>query len=472
MTLKRILTGVFVEDRNKALAIAAVYFCYRLWSAGEISPTTVTMAALSTALFFAFIIGVLVLFLWGVRQIGLLFGVPLGHWGSTPSLKSFIAAGRRKLARLGNGRPTARGRTQVLLGLALGELGTREPDTDAMRRSVEAFRDALPALQSSGNDAKWALTQRNLAVSLIHLSRGEVGTASLREAVQSLRAASDTWDRLDNKADWAEDQSILCAALSRLGQMEDGTELLADAVAAGRASLAAEDNGDVRLADAKISINLTEALARLGARESGTDSLEDAVALSRESLATILADDDDLLEDEEQTEWQCHQQSTLAAALYRLGARRQDAGMLREAVELLRATTPLRTAKNGYDWALAQHELACALRSLSEHTARPDLPAASLRASDTALAILTRETFPFDWAIATAARARTLWTLVENTPDRAALLRAAGDLEAALAVFESAGAPVQRRQCQADLDRVRALLDGLETGGSMKPRPA
>lgn len=484
MTLKEILTGFFVKDRNKSIAIAAVSFGYWLWKAGDISLLSVSIAALSTALLFVSIIGGLMLFLWGARRIGLLFGAPLGSWGSTRSLKSFIADRRRSLARRDGGRPSARGRAQFLLGLALGELGIRAPDTDAMRRSVEAFRDALPTLQAAGNDTKWALTQRNLAVSLLYLSRREVGTGSLHEAVRALRAASAVWERLDNEADWGEDQSILCAVLSRLGQMEDSTERLAEAVAAGRASLAAEDNGDTELADAKISINLTEALTRLGERESGTEPLEEAVALSRQSLTAILKDEDDILEDDEQTEWQLQQQGNLGAALCRLGERRHDAATLREAVDLLQSTTPLRTAKNGYDWALTQHELARALHSLSEHAVRPELPAASLQASDSALAVLTRETFPFDWAIATATRAATLHALVQKTPSRATLLRIADDLKAALTVFEQAGGPVQRRQCQDEIERVQALLDTLDGSGTadptgapppegpMKPRPA
>lgn len=483
MALRKILSGFLIEERNKTIAIAAAFFCWRLWQAGEISVRSISMAALFTVLFFAFLIGMLLFFVWSVRQIGLLFGVPLGSWGSTRSLKSFIAARGQSLARIGKGRQSARGRAQFALGLALGELGIREPDTDAMRRSVETFRDALPALQSAGKETKWALTQQNLAVSLLHLSRREIGTESLREAVQALHAASAAWDRLGNKADWGEEQSILCAVLSRLGRLEDGTERLAEAVAAGRASLAAEDNGDVPLADAKILINLTEALMHLGDRESDSARLEEAVALGRESLAVILDDDDELLDDDEQIEWQCLQQGNLGAALHRLGKRRGDATMLQEAVELLQSTTPLKTEKTGYDWALTQHELASALRSLGAQTARPDLPADSLQASDRALEILTRDTYPFDWAVVAAARGKTLYRLVEKTPDRAALLRCADDLKAALEVFEQAGTPVQARECRTSLESVQTLLQSLDGNGAtdaagppptgpMKPRPA
>ncbi len=46
---------------------------------------------------------------------------------------------------------------------------------------------------------------------------------------------------------------------------------------------------------------------------------------------------------------------------------------------------------------------------------------------------------------------------------------AVGDLEAALAVFEQANAPVQRRHCRADLDRIQVLL---ERAAHMGPRGA
>lgn len=483
MSLRRYIEGIFGDDRNKILAVAAVYFAYRIWRAGEVSLSSLAVAALSTVLFFVVFFGGLFLLMWTVKRVALLFGVSLGDWDSTRSLKSFIAARKRKIARLGNGKPSARGRTQFLLGLAFGELGTRETDNDALRQSAEAFRDALPALRAVGKETKWALTQSNLAVTLLRLSQREIGTKSLVEAVEALRAAADHWEKADNKVDWADVQFHLCAVLAHLGRQQDGTERQAEAVAAGRAALGAEDNSDVPLSDARLQINLAWALACLGERETGTDSLDESIAMARASLQVIVEDKDDLLEKHEAIEWRAQQHGNLGFALRCLGERRNDADLLREAVDTLRSTTGLRTENNAHDWAVCQDELARALHALSRCVAKPDLPSDSLSASDAALGVLTRETYPFDWAIATATRANTLATLVAPTGDSTALQSAAGRLEAALAVFKQAGASVQRKRCQADLNRIQALLDangrdGAEGAadeplpGPMKPRPA
>lgn len=483
MTLRKILSGFLIEERNKTIAIAAAFFCWRLWQAGEISVRSISMAALFTVLFFAFLIGMLLFFVWSVRQIGLLFGVPLGDWGSIRAIKAFISRQDRKLARQDDGRwPASRGRTQFLRGIALGELGRRGTDTDALRQSAIAFRDALPALDAAGKHTKWALTQRNLAVTLLHLSLRELGTSSLEEAVDALNKAADAWRKADNKADWGEEQFLLCAALTRIGRMEDGTARLAEAVAAGRRSLTAEDNSEAPLADAKLQIHLVEALIRLGERESGTERLDEAVAMARESLKVIVEDEEDLLDDKEAVEWPARQSGNLGMALRLLGDRRHDARLLTEAVDVLGSTTALRTETSDYDWAMNQHELAHALQTLSRHAARPELPSQSLAASDAALAILTQDTYPFDWADATATRANTLTWMVRESHDRATLRRAADDLRAALAVFDQARAPVQRRQYRDDLARVEALLDQAGGAGSeakdsappgpVKPRPA
>lgn len=435
---------------------------YQLWKVEELTVTNIVAAMLMTLLVVGICATALYLLVLLVRRIALTFGVQLGEWGSDRALDAFIAARRRALARLGGRhRSLTRGRTQFLLGQALGERGQRATGADTLRESANAFRDSLAAFHEAGKLDSWAIGQGNLAMSLFHLSRQETGTASLKEAIDALRAASEHWETADNMADWSEVQFRLCAALTRFGRLEDGTARLAEAVAAGRAALAAENNDDVPMAAARLQINLAEALALLGERETGTERLEEAVAMARESLRVIGEDKDDILTRDESIQWRLTQIGNLGHALCCLGERRDDTEMLREAVETLRSTGPLRTDKNLYDWAVVQDELARTLRSLHRRDADPAHLTESLSASDAALTILTRETYPFDWAVATATRANTLTAFAESSPDAAPLRQAVDELKAALAVFERAEAPFHSRQCRDDLDRATALLDEL-----------
>ncbi len=390
--MKKYFQNFSAKDALAPLAVLLAVIGLSLWRAGEFSIPILLTAVLSALFALCCIAGGLFLLASVVKRVALAFGVPLGGWGSTQSLRAFISARRHKLAQSGNSGPLARGRTQFLLGLAFGELGTRETDIDALRQSAEAFRDALPALQAAGKGSKWALTQSNLAVTLLHLSHQELGTKSLEEAVEALRAAAEHWEKADNKADWSNVQWQLCGVLAELGLRKEGTERLAEAVAAGRAALAAEDNEEVPLAGARLEINLAWALACLGEREPGTNSLEEAVALVRDALPVIAEDKGDLLDKDESIEWQALLLGSLGLALRCLGERRNDAELLQQAVEALRSTTPLRMDKNAYDWAVSQDELARALHTLSLRRAKPDLPSDSLAASDAALGVLTRET--------------------------------------------------------------------------------
>lgn len=449
---------------RRDIATAAVFLCaiwgMYLWQAGKFSFASLLAATLSTILFFALFVGSLLFVAWAVRRIALKFGIPLGPWGSIKSIKAFVSRQDRTLERLdAKQKPAARGRTQFLRGLALGELGTRSDDADALRQSVDAFRDALPALHAAGKNAKWALTQSNLAVSLLMLHRRTAETGLLEDAVVALESAAEVWREADNMADWAEAQSALCGVLTELGQVQDGTERLEDAVAAGRAALEAEDNSDVPMADAKLQINLTDALAALGEREAATGHLEEAATMARTSLDIVTEDRDDILTKDESVHWRLLLTGTLGRALLALGTRRDATEMLRDTADLLRSTAPLRTESSAYDWAMARHTLARALASLGDRDKDPALRDESISASDAALAILTKEAYPLGWAIATTGRADTVARLPDDQSGPAPLRRALDDLDAALAVFEETGALVQGRACRDVIARVQARMD-------------
>ena len=195
--MNRILSYLRRKDVYLPLFFIGMMTLYSVWRHKSSSVFDIVFATtLSTVLIYASVVGGLVVLAWLVKRVALAYGVPLGKWGSSRSLKAFIAACRRKLARIGGGgQPLAEGRTQFVLGMALGELGTRSTDTVALRQSAEAFRGALPALRAAGKKEKWALTQQNLAVTLLHLSRREIGPESAAAAEAALREAAEVWGR-------------------------------------------------------------------------------------------------------------------------------------------------------------------------------------------------------------------------------------------------------------------------------------
>lgn len=449
---KRVLSRYTLPGSALLFVLIAVV-SHRLWQVEDLTATGL-LAAMSKSLL---VLGVCALGLYLLvrlaRHLGPVYGVHLGRWGSDAALQTFIEAKRRRLLRLRvGGRPLARGRAQFLLGRALGELGSRDSDSDALRQAAAAFRQALPALRAAGRDAKWALTQKELAATLLQLSRSEIGRASLEEAETVLRAAAAS---VASDLERRDVQTLLCAVLTRLGRLQGGPAALAEAVAVGETVLAAEAEGDPPAVGIRLRINLSRALAFLGAREIGRERLEEAAKLAREGLRIIAEDRDHRLDRQESIEFRVQLLGALGQALRCLGERCGDPEMLREAVESLRSAIPLRTARNAYDWAIVQDELARALLALCVCTTKPELLTEAYSASDSALSILTCESYPFDWAVALTTRAISLGALVES---EATLRRAGEDLRAALRVFDRIDAPLQGRQCRRDLDRIMAVL--------------
>ncbi len=463
--MKKFFSKFTRMDFLRLLGVVAIS-AYVLWQVEDKTVPDIALILLLVLMAVSFSKAAVYLLFRLAKRVALVFGVPLGEWGSDRSINRLIAARRRRLAKIDRGRrPLAYGRAQILLGTAFGVLGQRGADPNALRESAEAFRAALPALREAGKETQWAITQNNLAVTLIALGRSEIGTASLKGAADALRAAAETWEQLGYRSDWGRGQFHLCAVLTCLGRREGGTARLAEAVAAGRSALSTEDNSQVPLADAEFQINLSEALAYLGERERGTERLEEAATMARNALRVVADDEGELLTVKESVRWQTVCRYNLGYALRCLGERRKDPDRLREAEETLRAMPPLNDPVNAFEWAGAHDILADALRLLAEHGAEPDLLTESREASDTALTVLNRETYPFDWAVATMTRAMTLTALGARTGGIAPLRQAVDDLEAALAVFEHASAPFPSRQCRDALDKATALLDDTSRNG-------
>lgn len=151
----------------------------------------------------------------------------------------------------------------------------------------------------------------------------------------------------------------------------------------------------------------------------------------------------------------------LGAVLSLLGRLTDDPPRLAEAVEHGRAALEIY-APGSLDWAIAQNNLAEALRVLGERTGDRDALDASVTACRAALAVTTRAAFPRDWAMTSTNLANALAALggEARLADAVALYRAALD-----ALDDPRLAPAIRH----NLDRVEGRLHAMTTRASPRP---
>ena len=74
----------------------------------------------------------------------------------------------------------------------------------------------------------------------------------------------------------------------------------------------------------------------------------------------------------------------------------------------------------------------------------------------------TRERVPLDWAATQNNLGTALWALGEHQQDLAVLQAAQGHLQAALAVYEEAGAEYYVQMSRDNLQKLRKLIDGFD----------
>ncbi len=282
---------------------------------------------------------------------------------------------------------------QNKLGNAFLILGSRESGTEKLEQAVAAYRQALEERTRERVPFQWAMTQNNLGSALFRLGERENGTAKLQEAVVAFLAALEERTRLLAPLDWATTQANLGNALLRLGERESGKGKLEEAVVAFRGSLQERTRERVPLQWAATQTSLGNALVRLGERESGTAKLEEAVAAYREALKEWTRGRVPL-------DW-AMTQNNLGNALSRIGERENGTVMLEEAVAAYREVLQEWTRERvPLDWATTQTNLGNALWMLGEResgTAKLEEAVAAFRLS---LKELTRERAPVQWATA------------------------------------------------------------------------
>jgi tetratricopeptide (TPR) repeat protein len=183
------------------------------------------------------------------------------------------------------GRTTVSGNFRARQANALYRRGYELGDNDALKASIEVWRQTLPAFPRNQRPLDWAVTQNNLGDALEALGERESKTTHLEDAVAAYRAALEERRRDRVPLDWAITQNNLGFALFRLGERETGTAHLEEAAAAYRAALEERTRDRAPLDWATTQTNLGSVLVRLGEREAGTEHLQEAVAAFRAALA-------------------------------------------------------------------------------------------------------------------------------------------------------------------------------------------
>jgi tetratricopeptide (TPR) repeat protein len=248
--------------------------------------------------------------------------------GSSDALQKSIAAYRLALKEYTReNAPLEWARTQHYLGYALRKQGERESGTECLLEAVAAYREALKERTREKVPLDWAATQNNLGNALLTLGERESGTDRLLEAVAAHREALKEWTREKVPLDWARTQNNLGNALLRLGERESGIEYLEDAVGAFREALKEFTREKVPLQWATTQNNLGNALSTLGGRESGTECLGDAVAAYREALKEYTREKVPL-------DW-AGTQNNLGTAFKSMGKLEEAAGSYRLALEVI-----------------------------------------------------------------------------------------------------------------------------------------
>jgi tetratricopeptide (TPR) repeat protein len=239
--------------------------------------------------------------------------------------------------------PDERGLLQRSYAIAELAIGVQRGDSDALKRAIAAYRNALKEFTRERIPIEWARTQSNLGVALNELGDRESGTEDLEAAVAAFQEALKEWKREKVPLLWATAQNNLGTSLVRLGQRETGTKRLELAVAAHFEALKERPRSKVPLDWAITQVNLGTSLLALGQRECGTGRLEDALVACQEALKELTREDAPLF-------W-AGTQSNLGNAFYTLGKREGRTDRLEAAAaayrEAFKEYTLYRHSKSG-----------------------------------------------------------------------------------------------------------------------------
>ena len=367
--------------------------------------------------------------------------------GANAMLQDAIAAYRAELEILARGDdPAKRATAQVNLGRALAILGDREPDTTNLHAAVAAFTDALAGYPKDRTPADWALVKNDIGVTLSKIgareadsanfeaaiaaynealsvrtreqraydwavTQGNLGVAqqqlglrsgdlaSVRASLISLQNALQVFTREREPALWAATQNNLGNSFVSVGVTEISDSNLKSAASAYRRAISAYDPQKAPLFWAATVGNLAGALEGIGERESGVVTLKSAVASYQDALSAYTP-----RRAQDPLAW-ANTQDGLGIALEKIGEREMGSESFNAAIAAFRVALEERTRERApIPFATTQSNLARALANSSRRTHAPAILADAAKASQAALAVLTRKDNGPDWADAQEVR--------------------------------------------------------------------
>ncbi len=348
-------------------------------------------------------------------------------------------------------RPDQRGLLLRSYALAEFTIGEQRGDSDALKRAIAAYREALKERTREKVPLDWAMTQNNLGNAFLRLGQRESGTEQLEAAITAYREALKEYTREKVPLLWAMTQNNLGTVLSTLGERNSGTEQLEAAVAAYCEALKEYTQEKVPLDWAMTQNNLGLALWRLGEREGNTERLETAVVAYREALKEYTRERVPL-------QW-ATTQNNLGLALWRLGERESGTEQLEAAVAAYReALKEYTREKVPLDWAMTQNNLGTVLWTLGERESGTEQLEAAVAAYREALKEYTREKVPLDWAMTQNNLGAVLWTLGQRESGTEQLEAAVAAYREALKEWTREKVPLQWAMTQNNLGTALSML--------------
>lgn len=326
----------------------------------------------------------------------------------------------------------------------------------ALRQAVALYQRAIAAAPRSALPQQWAIAQNNLGNTLAAIGDREADATWYEQAVAAYRQALEVRTLEQAPFDWTLTQSNLGATLITLGKRYNSLEPLRAAVAAleefAHHCGALRLNPDVgdRFDFGAVFHNLGIARTAVGERDPGPSGilmLEQAVAAFKTTLK----------ERPPGSPGWAGTQSELGMALSRLGERKNNVGLLREAIAAHDAAlTVHRRDVDDVEWSISQNNRAMALAALGEREAGTGILLESAKAYEAVLQVQTRTRMPQYWAMTKNNLGHTLRLIGEREGSAGRLVQAEEAFEDALKEFPP-GSPYMVRT-RKSLEETRALL--------------
>lgn len=365
---------------------------------------------------------------------------------STGELKSAV----RKLEELVDTLPPGQRRVdmQVALGNVLAEYGIHSMDTEALRASTKAYREALGAYSQHDDLLRRVEVQNYLGRVLRALGQSSVD--SLEEAVTVYKDALSHISPDTVPLGWASLQNNMGIALHELGKYRADESLLRQAVTAQRSAL---KNAPRELDSTEWALHqnsLGNTLVTLGKLKQDPQYLEEAIVAFKAAL------------EEEPKEaapmYWAMIQNNLGVALLEIAQLHKSIGELsasRDAFQ--KAATVYTRDRSPQRWAMTINNLASIqlIQSYVERDAR-HLDEA-VRLCNLALEERARTRFPEEWAQTQVLLGNVYIAFVELKGDRRYLGEASRVFNSAAEIYTTKGFPYQSSVIQSQLTKLKTM---------------